>query len=60
MVWSQYVGSSAEENVHAAAYTTFLRYWQKLAPHIIVMKPMTDLCWVCQKNSSAIMKAKNR
>ena len=59
MVWSQYVESSAEANVRAAAYTTFLRYWHKLAPHIIVMKPMTDLCWVCQKNSSAIMKAKN-
>ena len=23
------------------------------------MKPMTDLCWVCQKNSRAIMKAAN-
>ena len=23
------------------------------------MKPMTDLCWVCQQNSSAIMRAAN-
>ena len=59
MVWEQYVKASGEAGLCAAAYTTFLRYWRELAPHVIVMKPMTDLCWVCQKNSSAIMKAKN-
>ena len=51
--------SSGLAGHRAAAYSTFLRYWRELAPHILVMKPMTDLCWVCQKNSSAIMKAKN-
>lgn len=59
MVWEQYAMSSAEANLKAAAYTTFLRYWRELAPRIMVMKPMTDLCWVCQKNSSAIMKSRN-
>ena len=51
--------SSAEANLRAATYTTFFRYWHELAPCIMVMKPMTDLCWVCQKNSSAIMKSRN-
>ena len=23
------------------------------------MKPMSDLCWVCQQNSAAIMRAAN-
>ena len=59
MVWTQYAMCSAEARIRAAAYTTFLKYWRELAPHILVMKPMTDLCWVCQKNSAAIMKAKN-
>ena len=59
MVWEQYALSSAEADVRAAAYTTFLRYWRELAPHIMAMKPMIDLCWVCQKNSSAIMKSRN-
>ena len=59
MVWTQYAMCSAESQIRAAAYTTFVKYWHELAPHILVMKPMTDLCWICQKNSAAIMKAKN-
>ena len=59
MVWTQYAMCSAEAQICAAAYTTFLKYWCELAPHILVMKPITDLCWICQKNSAAIMKAKN-
>ena len=51
--------SSAEAGLRAAAYTTFLKYWRDLTPHIVVMKPMSDLCWVCQKNSSAILKTRN-
>ena len=51
--------SNAEAGLRAAAYTTFLKYWRDLTPHIVVMKPMSDLCWVCQKNSSAIMKTMN-
>ena len=59
MVWEHYSQSSAQAGLRAAAYTTFLRYWRELAPHILVMKPMSDLCWLCQKNSSAITKSKN-
>ena len=29
-------------------------------PFIIVGKPMSDLCWQCQQNSSLIMKAVNK
>ena len=50
--------SNAEAGLRAAAHTTFLKYWRDLTPHIVVMKPMSDLCWVCQKNSSAIMKTR--
>ena len=45
--------------LRAAAYTTFCSLWRQLTPHITVMKPMSDLCWVCQKNSRAIMRAAN-
>ena len=36
---------------------SFCAMWQKLVPHIMVTKPMTD---VCQKNSVAIMRAANQ
>ena len=38
---------------------TFRRLWKTLVPYIIRTKPMTDLCWQCQKNNSAIYKSAN-
>jgi hypothetical protein len=58
-VWVQYKLACDEAGLRAAAYNTFCTLWRKLAPHITVMKPMTDLCWVCQQNSTAIMRASN-
>lgn len=37
----------------------FCKLWRTLLAHITVMKPMTDLCLVCQQNSTAIMRAAN-
>ena len=59
-VWVQYKLSCDEAGLQAAAYTTFTSFWRQLAPQIKVMKPMSDLCWVCQKNSMAIMRVANR
>ena len=55
----EYKLSADEADVKAAAYSTFCTLWQQLVPHIMVMKPMSDLCWVCQQNSMAIMRAAN-
>ena len=41
------------------AYLTFCKLWKALLPSLIIMKPMTDLCWTCQQNSSAIFRASN-
>ena len=43
----------------AIAYTTFCRMWQTLVPFLVVMKPMTDLCWQCQQNSAALSRITN-
>ena len=32
----------------------------KILPHIIITKPMSDVCWICQKNSIAIMRSANQ
>ena len=56
-VWVKYKLACDSGGHGAVAYTTFLAYWRKLAPQIRVMKPRTDLCWECQKNSRAIMRA---
>ena len=41
------------------AYRTFCLLWRKQLPHLLVMKPMTDLCWTCQKHSAAVVSAAN-
>ena len=58
-MWVEYKLAADEANIRAVAYSTFCLLWQQLAPQITVMKPMTDLCWVCQQNCSATMKAAN-
>ena len=58
-MWAEYKLSADEASVKAAAYNTFCSLWRQLVPHIIIMKPMSDLCWVCQQNSVAIMRAAN-
>ena len=37
-------------------YSTFTGLWRQLLPYIVVMKPMTDLCWLCQQNGAALAK----
>ena len=41
-------------------YTTFCSYWRQLLPQIVITKPRTDLCWLCQQNSTLIVKATNK
>ena len=48
------------DQIHPVAYSTFNKLWQSLLPSIILMKPMSDLCWTCQKNSTAIVQASNK
>ena len=59
-IWRVYCEAAAEDtSIHTVAYTTFCRLWKSLLPSLIIMKPMTDLCWTCQQNSSAILRAAN-
>ncbi len=39
--------------------TTFVKMWNMYCPKIMVMKPMSDLCWLCQKNSMALIRSVN-
>ena len=59
-VWMQYKISCEAAGLQAAAYPTLTSLWRQLTPQIRIRKPMSDLCWVCQKNSTAIMRAANK
>ena len=59
-IWEIYLEAAANSTMRAVAYSTFTQIWRQLLPYIVVMKPMSDLCWVCQQNSAAITRSANR
>ena len=59
-IWRVYHSAAqSRDSIHSIAYTTFCRLWRSLLPSIIIMKPMSDLCWTCQQNITAILRAAN-
>ena len=59
-VWELYHETAASrEGSLAVCYSLFCRFWRQLTPQVVVAKPMSDLCWTCQKNSTLIMRAHN-
>ena len=58
-IWKSYKSAVVLATTQTVAYSTFCRLWRELLPSIIVMKPMSDLCWHCQQNSTAILRATN-
>ena len=60
-VWEKYhQAASLSEDTKAVCYLLFCALWNQLTPHVILTRPMSDLCWVCQQNSTLIMRAHNR
>lgn len=60
-IWKFYHSATAthEDTIRSVSYSTFCRTWRNLLPSIILMKPMSDLCWQCQQNSTAILRSAN-
>ena len=48
-IWRKYqcAAELVESAIKSVAYTSFCRRWRSLLPSVVVMKPMTDLCWQC-------------
>ena len=56
-VWRLYQDTCVSLSVRAAGYSTFCKLWRHFLPHVIVARPMTDLCLTCQQNSTAIVRS---
>lgn len=54
-VWLLYEESAAPNSIRLVAHTTFYNVWRNFLGHVVVCKPMTDLCATCQRNSAAII-----
>ena len=58
-IWRVYQEAATSDSARVVGYSTFTHLWRSLLPSVILMKPMTDLCWQCQKTSTAIQRSSN-
>ena len=54
----RYVYSMYKESCdgRVVSKSSFKTAWKLYVPLTYIMKPMTDLCWTCRKNSRAVVR----
>lgn len=58
-VWRVYETACKALDLRAVSYRKFLQLWEQFHPNVVVAKPMTDLCFTCQQNTSKLQRAAN-
>ena len=58
-VWKLYQDSSTTSSARTVSYSIFCKVWKNFLGRVVISKPMTDLCAVCQKNLVAILRSVN-
>ena len=58
-VWNSFKQACEESNKQAISYTKFIDLWKQFHPNVVVAKPMSDLCFTCQQNTSKLLRAAN-
>ena len=58
-VWRVYETACKASDLRAVSYRKFLQLWEQFHPNVVVAKPMTDLCFTCQQNTSKLQRAAN-
>ncbi|XP_072175269.1 uncharacterized protein [Diadema setosum] len=55
-----YEQAMKDKGARSMALSTFRAVWVKYQPRIMTCKPMTDLCWRCQKNTTRLFQLANQ
>lgn len=58
-VYEDYKASLENSDYRIVGTSSFMSLWEQLTPFIVTAKPMTDLCWTCQKNNTLIFRSAN-
>ncbi|XP_035825079.1 uncharacterized protein LOC118477524 [Aplysia californica] len=58
-VYDGYCASATVSDRRIVSRQTFNRLWKQLTPFVTTMRPATDLCWFCQKNSGHLLRTAN-
>ena len=57
-VWREYIEASRSLYIRTAGYHSFVKFGRSFS-HILITKPKSDLCWVCQRNNKTISSTTN-
>lgn len=55
-VWRAFQTACETANKQAVSYSKFIELWEQFHPDVVVAKPMTDLCFTCQQNTSKLLR----
>ena len=58
-VWNCFRSACEVASKRVVSYTKFIELWKQFHPNLVVAKPMTDLCFTCQQNTSKLLRAAN-
>ena len=58
-VWRVYSTVMEAQSKSPVGYSKFVDLWNQLIPHIVIMRPMSDLWFTCQHNNSQIVRSAN-
>ena len=58
-VWNCFKSACEVASKRVVSYTKFIELWKQFHPNLVVVKPMTDLCFTCQQNTSKLLRATN-
>ena len=53
-VWKTFKRACEDSSKQAVCYTKF-ELWKQFHPNVVIAKPMTDLCFTCQDNTSKLL-----
>ena len=59
-IWKSYIEACGTLTFRLASYRSFCRIWQTYKPLFVITTPKSDLCWTCQRNSTAIAVSVNK
>ena len=54
LIWELYFQAAETSLLRAVASPNFTQFWRPLLTNVVVMKPMSDLCW---QNNTAIVRS---
>ena len=58
-MWRKYATAMEAAGGRTVKVDSLHKLWPLLVPYTVKTRPMTDLCWICQKNNSAIYRSAN-